>query len=152
MNRYHVWSNLYLEELRHTTKAKQFSGSFPQDIAELFQKPLQVLTVFENLPAFDTADNDMTHRPRSMDAGFALHEWMLALRCMNIQIQQIDIYVNLSLTSPSPPHTLSVKNFGVKLDLYIDFVGFIGFIESEATAFSLVAFAFLFWPLEPSTP
>ena len=77
---------------------------------------------------------------------------MLALRCMNIQIQQIDIYVNLSLTSPSPPHTLSVKNFGVKLDLYIDFVGFIEFIVSEATALSLVAFAFLFWPLEPSVP
>ena len=40
MNLYHVSSYLYLEALRHSTKAKQFSGSFPQDIAELFQKPL----------------------------------------------------------------------------------------------------------------
>lgn len=106
MNRYHVSSYLYLEALRHSTKAKQFSGSFPQDIAELFQKPLPVLVVFENLSAFDTADNDLMHRPRRIDAGFALHEY---------QIQQIDIYVNLSRTSPSPHHTLPVKNFVVKM-------------------------------------
>jgi hypothetical protein len=75
VNRYHASSYLYLETLRHSTKAKQFSGSFPQDIAELFHKPLPVLVVFENLPAFDTADNEMTHLPQGMDAGFALHEY-----------------------------------------------------------------------------
>ena len=75
MNRYHVSSYLYLEALRHSTKAKQFSGSFPQDIAELFQKPLPVLVVIENLPAFFNADNDLMHRPRRVDAGFALHEY-----------------------------------------------------------------------------
>jgi hypothetical protein len=30
----------------------------------------------ENAPAFDSADDDMMHRPRRIDAGIAWHGWL----------------------------------------------------------------------------